>query len=129
MIGAGRLDRRVQFYRAMMLDNGLERIESYVPHGDVLPAHRADVTTRERMLAQQVQADLTTRFTIRSTVFSRGLTPKDKMNCEGQFFDITGIRQVGRQRYLELQAVARPDLDVSSIPLSVFSPDFSLEFA
>ena len=106
-----KLDRRLQIYRAALTDDGYERAEVFAAFGPSLPCNRFDVTTRERMLAEQVQADIKTRFTIRSSEFARGLDPRDKLECEGEFFDITGIRQVERKRWLEITASARADLD------------------
>lgn len=88
---------------------------------------RFDVTTRERMTAQQVQADITTRFTVRSTAFTRNITARDKIVCEGDTFDIQGIRQLDRKRWLEITASARDDLII--VEPEVFSDEFSLEFA
>jgi head-tail adaptor len=122
-----RLDRRLQFYRATLVDDGYQQSEVFAPIGTGEPAQRADLTTRERMAAQQVQADITTRFTVRSTAFTRNITARDKIVCEGDTFDIEGIRQIDRKRWLEITANARDDLIIVSA--ESFSDDFSLEFA
>lgn len=122
-----RLDRRVQFYRFTLVDDGFQSREVFAAHGASEPANRADASTREQMLAMQVQANITTRFTVRSSLFTRDITPKDKLASEGQFYDITGVRQVGRKQWLEITAAARSDLDV--FPFGEFSAEFSEEFA
>jgi head-tail adaptor len=122
-----RLDRRVQFYRAAMVDDGFQMVEAFAPYGESVPANRADVSTREAMEAAQVQANLSTRFTVRSSDFSRGITPKDKIACEGLYYDIQGLRQLDRKRWLEITAAARADIEVFST--SLFSGEFSAEFS
>lgn len=110
MIGAGDLDRRVQFRRAALVDTGFERAEAWANHGAPVWASRKDVSDGERWQAGEVQAHITTRFVVRWSVFSKGLTPKDRLVCEGREFDIVGIKEVaGRGRFLEITAAARAD--------------------
>jgi head-tail adaptor len=109
-MGAGvRLDRRVQFLRAALVDNGLEQVETFAPHGVAVWASRKDVSDGEKARAGEVQAVLMSRFVIRSSAFSRGLTPKDRLTSEGRAWDISGIKEVGRRDYLEITATARAD--------------------
>jgi head-tail adaptor len=56
-----------------------------------------------------VQANITTRFVVRYSAFSAGITPVDRLTCEGQEFDIVGIKQIGRRDFLEITAAARAD--------------------
>jgi len=107
---AGHLDRRVQFRRATLTDTGLGLVETFANHGSPVWAHRRDVSDGERWRAGEVQAHITTRFTVRSSAFSRGLTPKDRLVCEGVEYDITGIKQTdARRTFLEVTAAARAD--------------------
>jgi head-tail adaptor len=112
MPGAGRLDRRVQVLRAALTDNGFEEVETFEPHGSPIWAERADLSDAERARAGEVSAVLMTRFVVRSSAFTRGLTPRDRLLSEGTTFEITGIKQRAQRRhYLEISASSRPDTD------------------
>jgi SPP1 family predicted phage head-tail adaptor len=86
MIGAGKLDRRVQFRRATLADDGFGTVETWGNHGSPVWASRKDVSDGERWRAGQVQANITTRFVVRYSAFSAGITPVDRLTCEGQEF-------------------------------------------
>ncbi|MCL4065339.1 phage head closure protein [Pseudomonas sp. GX19020] len=107
---AGKLDRRVQFQRATNVDDGLQQKEVFTNHGGRVWAGRRDVSDAERAVAGWIEATVACRFTIRSSSFSRGLTAKDRLICEGLSFDIQGIKQLDRRDYLEITATARADL-------------------
>lgn len=63
---AGRLDRRILLYRPVYTrDAANEPTVSYPTPIGPLPARKLDVSDGERVRAQQVGADLTTRFHIR----------------------------------------------------------------
>lgn len=102
-------DRRIQFLRATVTDNGLEQVETFAPHGAPVPAAKADVSDAERFRAGEVQAHITTRFKIRSSAFARDISPKDRLICEGRTYDISGIKELDRLRTLEITAAARAD--------------------
>jgi head-tail adaptor len=106
---AGALDRRVQFLRGIVADNGFEQVEVFTAHGSPVWASKVDVSDGERWRAGEVAAHITTRFQVRSSAFSRGLTPKDRLVCAGVTFDISGIKEIGRQQMLEITAAARAD--------------------
>ena len=109
MTGAGALDRRVQFRRATLSDNGLEQVEVWADYGAEVWASRSDISDGERWRAGEVQAHVTTRFQVRSSAFTRAITAKDRLTCEGREFDISGIKQIGRRDRLEITAAARAD--------------------
>lgn len=109
MIGVGQLDRRVQFRRLQASDDGFARSGAWVDHGDPVWASRRDVSDRERALAGQTAAVLVTRFAVRWSSFTAGLTPVDQVLCEGRLFDIVGIKEIGRRQFLEITAQARAD--------------------
>lgn len=106
-----RLDRRVQFLRATLTDDGFGRVETFTPHGQPVPAERKDVSDGEKARAGEVQATLMTRFVIRSSDFARGINPKDRLVSEGLTFNIVGAKERGgRRAFIELTCVARSDL-------------------
>lgn len=110
---ASTLDRRVQFRRGVHADDGFgNTLASWENHGGPVWALRQDVSDRERFAASMVQASITTRFLVRSTEFTRGITPVDELICEGQRFNITGLKQAaryGRRQLIEITAEARTD--------------------
>lgn len=109
----GSLDRRVQFRRATLFDDGYQVTDTWADHGSLIWAGRKDVNDAvndaERAAAGWVEATVASRFVVRSTPFTRGLTAKDRLVCEGLTFDIQGIKQIGRMDRLEITAVARAD--------------------
>ena len=109
MIGAGQLDRRIQFRRSQASDDGFSTVEAWADHGKAVWASRRDVSDRERQLSGQIGAVLMTRFVVRWSSFSSDITPKDRLICEGREFDILGIKEQGRRTFLEITAQARAD--------------------
>jgi head-tail adaptor len=108
---ASTLDRRAQFYRATLEDDGFSQVQIWAPYGQPVWALRQDVKDGEKYQAAQVQAQISTRFHIRSTTFTRSITPLDRIQCEGETFEITGVKQVhpGRRQLIEITAVRRTD--------------------
>lgn len=110
-VSAGDLTRRVQFMRALQVDDGFSVAEAFQAHGSPVWALRSDVSDAERWRAGEVQANIAARFVIRSSAFSRGITPKDRLVCDGLVFDIVGVKEVaGGRAFLEMTCAARADL-------------------
>ena len=112
----GKLDRRVRFLRAVLIDDGYTEVESWEDddgprwHGEAVFASKKDVSDGERLRASEVQATITTRFVIRWSDWAADLSPKDRLFCEGRTYDISGIKEVGeRRRWLEITAATRAD--------------------
>lgn len=110
-MNAGKLDRVIQIRRYTEEDDGFGKIKVWADHGAAIWAQRVDVSDQERFAASQVQATITTRFTVRSSEFSRDISPRDRIRHEGQDFNITGVKESkdGRLRFIELTASARAD--------------------
>lgn len=107
---AARLDRRVQFRRSALSDDGFTSgAEAWADHGGTISAQRNDISDGERWRAGEVGASITARFTVRSSGFTRAITPKDRLICDGREYDIVGIKEIGRNRFLEITAAARAD--------------------
>jgi SPP1 family predicted phage head-tail adaptor len=105
------LDRRIQFRRAGLTDDGFGMVETWGNHGSPVWAAKKDVSDGERWRAQEMQAAITTRFVVRFSVFSAAITPKDRIAFEGREYDISGIKEIGARRtFLEITAAARADL-------------------
>lgn len=68
----------------------------------------ADVKDSERFAAGQVNVALETRFTVRSSSFTRGILATDRLKLEGQTFEIKGIKEAqGRRQLIELTCARR----------------------
>jgi SPP1 family predicted phage head-tail adaptor len=101
---AGRLDRRVTLKRRKSGVNDFgEPVDEWTTLVTVW-ANVAPVSDGERWRAGEVQAHITTRFQVRSSAFTRGITPKDRLICGGLTYDISGIKEVGRLDLLEITA-------------------------
>ena len=111
-----KLDRRVQFERYTATDDGFGVVEAWSAHGSPVPAEKRDVSDAERMRANEIQASITSRFRVRSSAFTRDLSPKDRLTCEGLVYDISGIKELDRRRTLEITAAARADLTPATLP-------------
>ena len=117
MMRAGRLDRRIQFRRAQVSDDGLTSAPAWstaMPEADNLGtpiwAAKHDISDSERFRAGEVAASITTRFTVRWSSFTRSITPADRLVCEGTAYEITGIKEgPGRREWLEITCSARSD--------------------
>lgn len=109
---ASTLDRQTRFHRFTMVDDGYGMSEVWAPHGGPVWALRQDVTDGEKWRAAEVQASISTRFLVRSTEFTRDISPLDRIECEGELFNITGTKQAakyGRHQLIEITAVRRTD--------------------
>lgn len=107
---AGKMDRSAQFQRATLVDDGLQSVEAWANHGLPEPVARGDVSDAERAAAGWIEATVVSRFTVRASNFTRGLTQKDRLTCDGLSFDIQGIKEI-RRADLEITAIARADTD------------------
>lgn len=105
------MDRRIQFRRASLVDDGLQMVETWVAHGNPVWAEKRDLSDAERARAGEVAAHITARFLVRYSAFAAGITPADRLTCEGREYDISGIKELQetRRRWLEITAAARAD--------------------
>lgn len=105
------LDRRIQIRRAVMVDDGFSSVEVWTDLGPPLPASRSDVSDAEKMAGGGVISELSSRFIVRSSTFTRGLNTRDRLTEGGRLWHITGIKERSEQRFafLEISATARAD--------------------
>ena len=107
-MNASKLDRRIVITRSAITDDGFGNVQGpFEPIGTIW-AHRSDIKDAEKYQSGQVSSDLTTRFTVRSSAFSRGIFPTDQINHAGLEFNITGTKESaeGRLQFIELTATA-----------------------
>lgn len=111
MVGAGILDRRITIQRATVDRNALnEPIETWGTLATVY-AGAADASAGEAYRAQEVGAQITTRFTVRHSSTTATITPTDRISYGGRLYNITAVREKAgtRNRWIEIDAVARAD--------------------
>lgn len=108
---AGSLDRRLTLRRRVVTTNALNEDVETFPDLATVWASKADVSDAEKVRAQQVGAEITTRFVVRWSVDLATLNPKDRCACEGREYEITGVKEVGRRDGIEITASARADQD------------------
>jgi len=95
VIRAGELNRRAQFLRGVPNDDGLTSApKSFAPIGSPVWAKRRDISDGEKYAAAQVSAQVTTRFTVRLSDFTAGITAADQILSDGVTYDISGIKQL-----------------------------------
>lgn len=104
------LDRPVQFQRRTLVDNGFNQTEVWEDHGATHMAAKRDLSDGERWRAGEVQAHVTTRFTLRWSPFTADISPKDRLVFEGETYEIVGAKDsAGRRQYREFTCARRND--------------------
>ncbi|MEY8826891.1 head-tail adaptor protein [Sedimentitalea sp. XS_ASV28] len=107
-MNASKLDRRITIMRGTMTDDGFGGVlTSYWPIGTIW-AHRVDVKDAEKFQYGGINATLTSRFTVRSSDFSRGIKTTDRLLHDGLDWNVTGLKESadGRLRFIEISATA-----------------------
>jgi len=106
---AGRLDRRITIMRASLSANALnEHEETWLDIATVW-ASKEDISDSERIRAQEVSAEITTRFQIRHSSAVADVNPKDRVRFEGRVYDVYGVKEIPYRAGLEITATARAD--------------------
>ena len=106
---SGDLDRRISILRATVAPNAFnEPVETWSTYATVWAARR-DASASESYRAGEVGAQITTRFTIRWSPAVADVNPRDRIAFDGREYNITAVRNIGRQRWREIDAVARAD--------------------
>lgn len=106
MIKAGELDRRITIERGVdTLDSfgGVDRSWSAIA---TVWAKVTPISDGERWRAQEVAAEVTTRFLIR---WGAGVLPTDRIRYAGAVYEISGVKEVGRREGQEITAAARAE--------------------
>lgn len=112
MISSGNLDRRITIQRATASANSLnEPVESWTDLATVY-AMRRDVSDGEKLAGGQVGSMLLCRFTVRSSVTMRTVTPVDRIVHEGAIWAIQGVKEANQGRYQFIEITAAKDGDL-----------------
>lgn len=102
-----RLDRRIQFRRRTLVDDGHASKPVWADHGSPVFGNRRDVSGEEKAQHGRVESFIHSLFTVRATAFTQEITPAYRLSCQGQNFNIISIRQVGeRGCWLEISGRA-----------------------
>lgn len=110
MTGAAILNRVITLQRVTISRNGLgEGVETWATLA-TRKAARADVSAAEAFRAQEVGAQLGTRFTVRYSGTLASLNPRDRLLFDGRTYNITGVREKQRGRWIEIDAICRDDI-------------------
>ena len=110
MAGVGELDRRITIQRATVTLNAFnEPIETWSDHATV-SAKRRDASATESYRAQQVGAEITARFTVRWSSLTSDVNSGHRLRFDDKIYNITAVRDVGRNRWREIDAVARAEV-------------------
>ena len=103
---AGRLDRRLTLQRRTLIENDYgEGVETWNDLATVW-AEKIPVRGSERYAAMQTVAEVEERFKIR---YRTGLTPLDRVICDGITYDVQGVLEIGRREGWEILAKGRAE--------------------
>ncbi len=73
-------------------------------------AKRIDASAGERYRAREVNAEITAHFIVRYSQETSAVDPKYRVRLEdGLTYEVTGTRELQRNRWIEIHAVARAD--------------------
>jgi head-tail adaptor len=101
----GKLDREIQILKHNGGRNPLgERIRDAHDPGATYPASHSPVSDGERLRSGQVEAVSVARFVIRWSVIAATITGEDRLRFAGADWSISGIKEIGRKRWLEITA-------------------------
>lgn len=106
---AGKLDRRITIERATESRDEFNNVVLVWSALAVVWAEKAEIRDSERVAAQEVGAEVTTRFRIRYSSVVADVNPKDRIAFGGRIYDIVGVKEIGRKEGLEITAAARAD--------------------
>ena len=108
-MNAGELDRRIVIERAAITTNAFnEEVQTWAPFITVWAGKR-DVSDRERFAANEIGAEVTTRFTIRWSTQAGTVDARDRIIYDGRTYNIRHAKEIGRRQGIEITAAARSE--------------------
>jgi SPP1 family predicted phage head-tail adaptor len=109
-MNAGDLDRRISIERATVARDAFNNPvpSTWLPVATVWAA-KMEIRDAERIAAQEVGAEVTTRFQIRWSSTVADVNPKDRLIFDGRTYGISAVKEIGRREGLEITANARAD--------------------
>lgn len=108
---AGQLDRAIKLKEPDVTGRDEWNNPIFVP-GPVheIRAEYTPVSDAEKVAANEVIANLVGRFRIRWSEKVRNVNPLWSIEYEGRDYDISGTKEIGRRRGIEITATARADI-------------------
>jgi SPP1 family predicted phage head-tail adaptor len=106
---AGRLDRRISIERVSTAVNAYNEPTGAREEIANVAANVQPVSDGERMRAGETLAERKSRFTIRYSSDVADVDARDFIVYEGRLYDINGVKEIGRRKYLEITATARAE--------------------
>jgi SPP1 family predicted phage head-tail adaptor len=112
VLNAGDLDRRITIQRAT---ETRDAFNNPIPSWSALAtlwASKEDVRDSERLAAQELGADITTRFRIRWSELAETISPLDRILFGDRIFEIVAVKEISRREGIEISATARAETPV-----------------
>ncbi|WP_311270495.1 head-tail adaptor protein [Sphingobium sp. WCS2017Hpa-17] len=108
----GRLKWRVSIWRSATVDDGIAAVDGEPAEVGKRWAEKIDVSDGEKLRAQQMGQELSTRFAMAGDSLSRTITASDIIKCEGATYYVVGTKAVGNRRNeeVEITCSSRPDM-------------------
>lgn len=106
---AGRMDRRITIVRETETGRDAFNEPIYSTTETIVWASKEDIRDGERWTAQEVGAEVTTRFRIRWAATFADLDPQASVTFEGRTYNVVAVKEIGRREGLEITANARAD--------------------
>jgi len=99
-----KMDRRVTILTYAPTRDAAGGVTEAWAEGDEVWAERRDQPGREFLANAQTNAATVASFYLR---WREGITPKDRLRCEGLDYDISSMKEIGRRDGLEIVGTAR----------------------
>jgi len=106
-LDAGQLNRRITISTATKAEDAVgQGIPTWVPLATVW-AKYTPVSDGEKVRANEVFSDLMARFIIRYSTVVANVDTKAQITFDGRTFDVSGVKEIERRRWIEITASAR----------------------
>ncbi len=106
---AGRMDRRIAIVRETETGRNAFNEPIVSTTETTVWASKEDIRDGERWTAQEVGAEVTTRFRIRWSATFADLDPQASITFDGRAYNVVSTKEIGRREGIEITANARAD--------------------
>lgn len=113
---AGQLRKTIAIYRnTPTISDGGSLVDNWALYAEVAAAVKYD-RGNERFAVQQIVGRGVVTFRLRWSSDVRGVVSKDLIRFDGREYDIKDMREVGRREGIEIDAAARSEAPLISVP-------------
>lgn len=106
-----KLDRRITLLRyGITYDDDLNPVEAWTADADPVWASWRRSSARETLAGAEVNAAATDVFEIRYSAAVASINPKDRLQYQGDTYDIKASQETGRREGIRIDATKRADL-------------------